>query len=288
MAKSIQQYYDDLVAEKQNFSSLNGLTPVSDTNQQFLQDLSSNSKVSTWRLSLWIMAFGSWVMDTLFDRHKNEVNEIVANAIPGTAKWLRAEVFKFQYGDTLQWIDNKYQYAVIDPTKQIVKYCAVIEVGGQVRIKVAKDNNGQPTPLTSAELTALKDYINAIKFAGMNSTVSSNVADKLKLILKIYYDPQLLNPDGTLIADGTTKPVEDAVNNYLNNLPFNGTLYVNRLMDAIQSAEGVEEPYITTIEATYGNLPYQPVTESYQADAGYIVIDPNYPLNANITYVANV
>lgn len=288
MAKSIQQYYDDLIAEKQTFNSLNGLTPVSDTNQQLLQDLSSNSKVAVWRLMIWIFAFGSWVIDSLFDRHKAEVNEIVANAIPGTAKWLRSEIFKFQYGDSLQWIDNKYQYAVIDPAKQIIKYCAVIEVGGQVRIKVAKDNNGQPTPLTSAELTALTDYVNQIKFAGTNSAVTSNAADKLKLILKIYYDPQVLNPDGTLISDGATKPVENAVNNYLSNLPFNGTLYVNRLMDAIQSAEGVVEPYITTIEATYGNLPYQPVTESYQADAGYLVIDPSYPLSNNITYVANV
>ncbi len=288
MAKSIQQYYDELIAEKQSFSSLNGLTPVSETNQQLLQDLSSTSKVSVWRLMMWIFAFGSWVIDSLFDRHKAEVNEIVANAIPGTAKWLRAEIFKFQYGDSLQWIDNKYQYAVIDATKQIVKYCAVIEVGGQVRIKVAKDNNGQPTPLTSAELTALTDYVNQIKFAGTNSAVTSNAADKLKLALKIYYDPQVLNPDGTLISDGTTKPVENAVNDYLNNLPFNGTLYVNRLTDTIQAAQGVEEPYITTIEATYGNLPYQPVTESYQADAGYIVIDPNYPLSNNITYIANV
>jgi len=255
MAKSIQQYYDELIAEKQSFSSLNGLTPVSETNQQLLQDLSSTSKVSVWRLMMWIFAFGSWVIDSLFDRHKAEVNEIVANAIPGTAKWLRAEIFKFQYGDSLQWIDNKYQYAVIDATKQIVKYCAVIEVGGQVRIKVAKDNNGQPTPLTSAELTALTDYVNQIKFAGTNSAVTSNAADKLKLALKIYYDPQVLNPDGTLISDGTTKPVENAVNDYLNNLPFNGTLYVNRLTDTIQAAQGVEEPYITTIEATYGNLP---------------------------------
>ncbi len=288
MAKSIQEYYDELVAEKQNFSSLNGLTPISDSNQQLLQDLSSPSKVAIWRLMIWIFAFGSWIIDTLFDRHVEEVNKILENAIPGTARWLRNEILKFQYGDSLQWIDNKYQYAQVDESKKIIKYCSVNEVGGQVRIKVAKEVNHQPSPLTSNELNALKDYVNKIKFAGTNSIVTSNQPDKLKLSLKIYYDPQLLHPDGTLISDGSTKPVEEAINNYLKNLPFDGTIYINRLLDEIQKAKGVIEPYIISIEATYGALPYQVINESYRADAGYVIIDPNYPLSSNIQYIANV
>ncbi len=287
--KTIQQFYDELIQEKQNFSSLNGLTPISDTNQQFLNDLTSNSRVAVWRFMLWIVAFASWINYSLFQTHKEEIEKIASEAIPGTAKWLRKEVFKFQLGYALQWIDNKYSYPTIDPSARIIKYCAVVETGGSVRVKVAKLNSSnQPAPLSGTELLALKDYINEIKFAGTVTNVTTGNADLLKLQLKIYYDPQVLDAAGVLLSDGVTKPVEVAVNNYIKNLSFNGILYVNQLIDAIQMAQGVDQPYITLIEAKYGGFPYQSVIEKYQADAGYLIIDPNFPLSNNITYIPNV
>ena len=67
--------------------------------------------------------------------------------------------------------------------------------------------------------------------AVMIDTVLSNLteADLLKVAYTIYYDPLVMNSDGELIADDTIKPVELAINNYIQNLPFNGILNLNKL-----------------------------------------------------------
>lgn len=288
MARSTQYFYDLLIAEKQQFSSLNGLTPISDTNQQLLNDLSSNNKVSIWRLFLWIFAYGLHIIDNLFDHHKNEIETIMNSKIPGTIQWLRNEILKFQYGYNLTWIDNKYQYTQIDENAQIIKYCSVCQVGNQVRIKVAKDNNGTPQPLNIDEYNALVNYVEQIKFAGTNSIITSTQPDKLKLQITVKYNPQVLNANGELLNNPAIKPVENAIKNYLKSLTFDGKVIKNTLIDYIQKADGVVDLILTELSATYGNLPYQPILDEYQTDAGYIIVDPQYPLNQSISYIPYV
>ncbi|NSW46506.1 MAG: hypothetical protein HPY79_11890 [Bacteroidales bacterium] len=288
MARSTQYFYDLLIAEKQQFSSLNGLTPISDTNQQLLNDLSSNNKVAVWRLFLWIFAYGFHVIDTLFDHHKNEIETIMNSKVPGTIQWLRNEIFKFQYGYNLTWIDNKYQYTQIDNNARIVKYCSISQVGNQVRIKVAKEVNDMPAPLNLNEYNALVNYVEQIKFAGTNSVITSTQPDKLKLQVTIKYNPQVLNGNGELLSNPSIKPVENAINTYLKSLTFDGKVLKNTLIDFIQKAQGVVDLILIDLSATYGNLPYQSIIDEYQTDAGYIIIEPQYPLNQSISYVPYV
>jgi len=60
----------------------------------------------------------------------------------------------------------------------------------------------------------------------------------LKLDMVIYYDPLLINADGESKADGT-KVVEQAIKEYIENIPFNGEFRKNELEDAIQAVDGV-------------------------------------------------
>ena len=62
--------------------------------------------------------------------------------------------------------------------------------------------------------------------------------DYLKLDMVIYYDPLLINADGESKADGT-KVVEQAIKEYIENIPFNGEFRKNELEDAIQAVDGV-------------------------------------------------
>ncbi len=195
----------------------------------------------------------------------------------------------FQYGDALHWIDNKYKYLTINIANQIIKRAAVIEAGGQVRIKVAKlDLLGLPAPLSVAEVTAFKAYIGQIKFAGTKISVISREADLLKISFDVTHDPLVVNGSGELIIDPSTKPVEKAINDYIQNLPFNGILNLTSLTDAIQKAEGVIDPVLNSAEGKYGALAYQTIVKNYNADAGHMKIDPAYPLSLTINYLPNV
>lgn len=289
MARTLQDIYDQIIAEKQSMSSLNGLQPGIDSSQTLLSDLTSQSKVAIWRLMFWVVAYITWWHEMLFDQHKAEIEARAAELITGTALWYRDQALVFQYGDDLQWNGNRYVYNPINVNNQIIKRAAVIEIGGQVRLKVAKlDGSGLPIPLTVPELDAFKAYIQQIKFAGTNTAVITKDGDDLKLSIKIFYDPLVLDSSGSLISTPGTKPVEDAIINYIQNLPFNGTLDLNALTDAMQQATGVISPFILSAEGRSLPSAYQPIADFYTADAGHMRIDPLIPINTMITYQANV
>ncbi|MEI2758961.1 MAG: hypothetical protein V9G42_05940 [Bacteroidia bacterium] len=288
MARTVSEIYQQLVSEKNTQPHINSLTPVIDDEQTLLSDLTTPSKVAVWRLIFYIVAVALWIHETLWDLMKKQLEDIAAYSRPGTALWYQQEAFKFQFGDSLVWNPTtlKYEYAVIDATKQIIKRCAVVEGGGFVRIKVAKLVSGVLTPLTSAELAAFDAYINDIKFAGTDTICSSFLPDLLKLAYKIYYNPLVLAADGSQLSNPAVFPVEDAINNFISNLPFNGVFELSELVDAIQAASGVEDVIQISAEAKYGLLAYNAIVERYLPNAGYLIVDPLFPLNTQLTYQA--
>jgi hypothetical protein len=288
MARTVAQIYLSIIAEKNNQTSLNALQPAIDSEQQLLSDVASPSKVADWRIWAYIMAIVIWTHEVLWDLFKSEVDAIVADAIPGTARWLRNQALLFQYGDSLTWIDNKYQYAVIDATKQIIKFSAVIETGGQIRLKVAKLVGGVPTKLNSTELAAFQVYINQIKFAGTNVLIISYDPDLLKITYSVKYDPLVLAADGSLISDPSIFPVENALNAYISGIEWAGIFNFTKSTDAIQAASGIVDPVITAAEGKPYAGSYAVINQNYESVAGYMQIDPAFPLSSTITYIANV
>lgn len=294
MARSIHQIYNEMVLEKESMATLNELQPNIDNSQNLLSDLTSASMTAIWRTLFFVVAVAIWVHETLFDKHKEEI-EIRANEIiTGPVIWYQELCFKFQYGDSLVWNGKQYVYAVIDETKQIIKRAAVIEAFSlqgqfQVRIKVAKlDSAGLPIPLNSSELIAFKAFIAKTKFAGTNISIISLDADLLKISYDVLYDPLVMNEYGQLISDISIKPVEVAIDNHIQNLSFNGVLNLTKLTDAIQAADGVIDPVLLSAEAKYALLPYSVINKNYNANAGHMKTDPAYPLSTQINYIANV
>lgn len=285
MARSIPVIYDELVGAKESHTELDGLQPNVDSSQNFLDDLTSTSKVAVWRSFLFCVAVGIWSLEKLMDVHKAWIELRAKELIVGTAAWYAKISLEFQYGDALVYADDVYKYAVINPANQIIKLVSVNEVGGQVLLKVAKhDAGGLPIPLTPTELTAFQNYIFKLKFAGVKVIVVSRIADLLKVFYTVYYDPLILSSTGELINSPGTFPVEDAINNYIKNLPFDGTFVVTQLTDKIQAALGVVNPVFSNASAKYGANPYVVLGPYYKPNGGYLSIDPAFTLNSTVTY----
>lgn len=281
MSRTIKQIYDEIITEKETFSSLNALVPNPDTAQTFLTDLTSSSKVAFWRLMFWVLAVAIWSHEQIFEIHLAEVEARGDELITGTKRWYRNEVLNFQYGDALIWDSTrlKYGYATGSTGPKIVSNASVLEVGAQLRIKIAKDDGaGGLEPLDVTEETAFTTYINKIKFAGTNIAITNINADFLKIVLNIDYDPLTLSSTGELIATPGTFPVIDAVNDYITGLPFDGVFNLTKFIDSIQLSSGVVDAYLTSAQAKSGAGTYAPTGQNYTANAGYLQIDPAFPL----------
>lgn len=279
MARTFAQIYNEIIAEKVNQSTLQDLAPNSESFDQLNSELSSGSRVGMWRLFALLITIAIWTHELLFDQHKLEIDEIIAKSPNGTPRWYQQQVFDWQFGDSLQYIDLKYQYTTIDQAKQIAKLCAVQDrADGVLIIKVAKlDNANEPIPLTTPEINALVGYIFKIRFAGTRYTVVSSDPDLMKVTGTVYYDPIF---DPAVVQAN----VEIAIDNYLKNLPFDGTFKINSLIDSVQTVEGVKDFTADTIEAKYGALSYAVVQRTYISNAGYLRVDGVFPLSSTITY----
>ena len=277
MARTIQQIYDEIITEKETFASLNGLLPDGTRYDNLLSELSSASQVASWRLFVYIVAVGHWVLETFFDAFVVDVKEIAARAIPGTLRWYAERAKEFQLGDTLEVIEDKATYAVIDETKQIVTNASATENSGLVFIKVAKTVTNVLVALDAGELTQFDAYMHDIKFAGVFLNISSLNADALLAIMEVVYDP-ILDP---LIVQAN---VIAAINTYISNLPFDANLKRIALVDQIQEVEGIIDVIIASLQGKQGLTIYE-IDREYTPQAGYMIFDEG---NSTITMTAEL
>lgn len=288
MARTLTEIYDALASEKADQIELTELLPDLDSSQQLLADLNTTSRVARWRLMLWVVATAVWAHEKLWDIFKAEVEALAAASHIGTLPWYVEKARGFQYGYDLELVNNVPAYVDDVPEARIIARAAAKEQGGLVLLKVAKDVSGELQPLSAPEMTAFEAYIDEVKMAGVIVNVISELPDLLRLTATVYYDPLVMAADGSLILEPGVKPVEDAVNGYLANLPFNGALVLTQLVDAMQRARGVINPVLEDAQAKYGAFPFAPFTVEYIARAGYLKVADAYPLSTTITYVPNV
>lgn len=245
MARSIDTIYADLVAKKEADSNLDAL--------------SSTSKVAIWRLWLYIVAYACHVMELTFDKHYSEVSEIITELKPHTMRWYRQKALAFQYGfdliDGTDVFDNGSATSEQIEASKIVKYAAITEATTESRLilKIAtEDGDGKLAPISSAQQGAFIPYIEEIKDAGVKVSIVNYLPDILRLELRIYYDPLVLSDTGVSIITGK-KPVEDALNEFMKELPFNGELVLNSLIDKLQQTEGVLIPHLVQAASKWIN-----------------------------------
>ena len=232
-----------------------------------------------------VMALVIFTLELIFDTHKSEVDNALANQKKGSKLWYRNMALAFQYGfdliqDTDQFDNTGYTQEQIEQSK-IIKYAAVTESESESRliIKVATEIGGVLAPIEATQKTAFDYYVDEINYAGVKYTIINYAPDRLQLNLTIKVDPKVIDITGTKIlmssTDVGTKPVESALSEFMKELPFSGKLVLNALIDKLQAVEGVVNPILNAASTSwidvntqgYGAL--QPIYGEALPVAGY-------------------
>ncbi len=260
------------------------------TSNEVLSEMNSTSKVANYRLYVFVVSFSIWVLENLFDTHKREVNDIIEAKMPHRSSWYRTKALAFQYGfdliqDTDKFDNTGYTDEEIEASK-IIKYSAVTKSGGQLYIKIATEAGGVLTPIAPEIKESFDAYMDEIADAGVKYLVVNHLPDILLLNIQIYRDPLVLDANGMSIINANY-PVQDAINEYMKELPFNGELVLLHLIDKLQKVEGVNIPHIVNAESqvidinTNEYLDPAPINVKTVPVSGYFTI-PNFD---NIAYV---
>jgi len=280
MARTISEIFDSMITEKETFSSLDTLVPNPDSSQTFLDDLTSASKVAIWRLIFWVVAFAIFTHEKLFDIFTDKVEARALDIIPSTARNLVIVAKEFQLGDALVFNTTTGKFSYADSTstdaiaKQIISQASVLDANRVVTYKVAQPDGDGLKKLTASEKTSFESYIDQTKVAGTKTIVITDDADFLKAAYTIEFDPLVLKSDGSLIDDGSF-PIQEAIDAYIEGLPFDTTFRVQDLTDAIQAARGVVNAVADVVQTKGASIVlYTDVlavtTETYLPVAGYM------------------
>ena len=218
MARTVAQIKQTMIDAKNAESALSGLT--------------STSQTAKWNLYFFIVASCIALFEQLQDLFKQDLEAIAASAAPSTPQWTRNKVMKFQTGDIAELNTDTFviEYPTINTANQIITRCAVVTAPNRtVLIKVAKSD--PPVPLSVGEESELDAYIETWNPAGIVYVIVNEDSDKLEVDADIYYNGQFT---GVIQAN-----VEAALEAYMANLPFNGVVSNQSIVDAIQAVDGV-------------------------------------------------
>lgn len=247
--------------------------------QPELNSLTSTSSVGVWNLLKNMFALLSLNLQLAFDKFRGEIDTLIISQQIGTLPWYVAKLKEFQYGDTINVEDNNVMYAVLDESKKIIAQASASEVlvsgKSELVLKAVKaDTNGNLEPLDVNQEDALYDYIGKIKFAGVTTNLISAAADVIKLNMTVELNLLMVNSDGSQIGNLTAFPIKNAIENYFRNLPFDGTLYWNKLIDHLQAMPEVKDAIISQ-SWSYNGSTYTPFTRLYNSYSGHLILDSN-------------
>jgi hypothetical protein len=254
MARTLTEIRDEIYAAKAADALLNPL-------------LTSTSNAAVWRLWVNIFAGAIYTLEVLFDLFKAEVELLAARSEYGSIAWNAQKALEFQYGDTLTIVNGVPTYAVVDESMRIVKRASVSDgpTGGLI-VKVAKELGDSFEPLSGAEETAFTYYFNKVKFAGIYTSIINLPADLLKGTINIYHDG--LRDLVELEAD-----LNAAVAAFIKAIDFDGTLHVIKLVDALQSVDGVTDVDITSLLSKEPGDIYIAIVRYKDPKSGYFQLD---------------
>lgn len=244
-----------------------------------LQDLNSTSRVSIYRLLSFIVAFAIWTLEKLFDTHKEQIEIALNEQKAGRPNDYRNAALNFQYGfpllpNSIDFDNTGYTIEEIEASK-IIKYCSVKESSESARliIKIAGEGDGILQELESIQVDAFNAYMEDwFKWAGVKLSIVNLPADELKISMKVFRNPLVLDVNGLSILDGD-KPVELRITQYLKELDFNGELVINDLIERLRELPGVDDIEILLINSKADNeLDFTTISVSKIPEAGYFKI----------------
>lgn len=300
MARTIREIKDEITSafiSQEPIRTAYGLDSAKSFDKQF-------SPISVESVMFYVVASCVWLLEKLFDLHRQEVDERIEAMRPHTLRWYVSKALAYMHEKDLIMADGIVAADYYDTSgmtaeeiekKRIVKYAVATEDNTRVILKVAKKDakTGQPTQLKPAELAGLKHYLSQIKDAGVSVRVLNEPADTMKLELLILYDPTILKAeilsekgeDGfyklrltRADGDSDTDVIAEAVDNVISRLPFNGEYRNSDLLAALQAVEGVKVADIVSVEASPGGS-----ESSYTLVKGYRRPYSGYYARAGLT-----
>jgi hypothetical protein len=216
-----------------------------------LASLNSPSQSAIYKLWKYITALVINLHEQLWDKKKIELEDVAKYAAVGSDLWYQKKILEFQYSATVPQVVTldttatsptfmSVGYATIDESLRIITRASVKTAANKtVNVKVAKSD--PPVALSAPELSALTTYLTnggdgtnegvGIAFAGVQMNVTSIASDKFFLEGTITYDGQYASVIQTKVIE--------AIEEYFANLAFDGTLYIIKIVDAIQAVPGV-------------------------------------------------
>lgn len=231
MSRSIQQIYDEAVAERNK--------------RLELSEFSSDSKMSILNGITWSFAAVIFSFESLMDLFLVDISKVINNRINGTPTYYINALKKYQKGDELMVREDglAFGYAEVDSTKLTVTQASYIESTSDVNLdnklilKVATGDKGDLHAIDIEELVLIQSYINKIKFAGSRIEVTSQKGDLLIPKVAVYYD-------GAIMESEVYDLIEEQLNLYMQNIPFDSAIYASDIIAAMRKASHVTDVYI--------------------------------------------
>lgn len=257
-----------------------------------LAELNSTSKVAVWRLWIYTASFLAFTVKKLFDLLKTEIEQIINSQRLTGLEYYRQKILDYRHGHVFDRENLLYEQGYTDDEieeAKIIKRASVnvvLRSGRRVLyIKVAQEINGKLAKIDDVTMLALQEYIFANSAAGTNIEYYSENADQLRLELDVYYDPLILNPNGSLIDASGADPIPEAIQRFLSNenFAFNGELRLSEMVDVLQDIVGVKDRSVVVKRAEYSietPVNWNIFNESYVAASGYFELsDENLIIN---------
>lgn len=237
------------------------------------------SQVSVFNLIIFTVTASMYTLEVMIDLLQETIQDIADSAPAGNAKWLQRQILNFQYGDVVTLTDFVPGYDPVDESARIVTACSVKELGsGVVSIKVAKGTAPALGPLSGPELAALKDYYygtsttEGIGFAGVRANFVNLEADRMRVEATVYFLGQYIEAD---VKADVIEAIDDFFATF-QTIAFDGTVFMIKLVDAIQAVPGVSRVVLTDIKARQETVALGSATDIdvqgyYTTVAGYII-----------------
>lgn len=240
--RSVSQIYSEAVATRNDYLQITELNSGR-----------SNSKLSIINLLTYVMAVCIHTYEAILDVFQVRIAEALNGRINGTPDWYAATAKKFQYnpatstGDEIVFNEDtmKVEYATVNVSHRIIEKAAwqIDDTTGYLTLKVCKANNNSNelnngTPymqLNDYELTAFRSFVQQIKFVGANVFSESSPGDILTIVADAN-SPIFYNDSYVTASQALTK-IQNAMIDFSNGIEFNGYLYYQAIIDALQKTE---------------------------------------------------
>lgn len=197
-------------------------------------------RLSVENVLMYVVAVCCHVVEVLMDNHRTEVEEMLDSRLPHRLRWYRDRVLEFMFNRELIAESGKYDTTDMSENdiaeSRVVKYAAVSErlEDGVLQIKVAGEGaDGKRCPLDDETEKQLKAYIGEIKDAGVRIEIINQSPGLLLAEIDVYYNAIYKEAD-------VEASCREAAQAYVENLDFDGVLYLAELSDALRGVAGVK------------------------------------------------